>query len=181
MRSATGANVQDENGIILLNVLADDSLNAGGFLNGGNAYTLVEEIDACSLILVKKDEAGALLSGVSFQLDRLIPTTGTWEAFQSGTTDSNGRLVFEDLVYGTYRVTELSTGDGTSLLKEPIVVSLPGAEGNDVVLDVTNAALLAMPFTGGLGTTPFLLCGVTIMLCAAIIWLNINHRDKRKL
>lgn len=40
-------------------------------------------------------------------------------------TDADGKVFFDNLDQGTYQITEIKTLDGNSLLKEPIIVTVP--------------------------------------------------------
>lgn len=71
--------------------------------------------------LVKYEADGITpLKNVSYRLEG----TETGEVY-TAVTDENGVAVWEDLVPQHYRITEISTVEGMSLLKEPVEVTLP--------------------------------------------------------
>lgn len=105
-------------------------------------------------------------------------------------TDENGELAFEDLDQGKYQITEVKTAPGQSLLKEPIIVTLPMTMTDeeadeyenvdfstanfdesytdawffyDCLYEITNTANFVVPTTGGLGTWTLGLVGAGVI------------------
>ena len=107
----------------------------------------------------------------------------------TGTTDSNGEIRFSNLDQGTYRITEIRTSPGHTLLKDPIYVKLPIRWGEDdsddasgnvddscaksdgatgtllffsCLYEITNTAVLRLPMTGSSGTWTYGFAGMAI-------------------
>ena len=114
-----------------------------------------------------REDKNGVLPGVTFTLQNKETQETTKK-----TTDKNGQIVFDDLMPGSYTVTEVKTKDGYSLLKEPVEITLPyqltdeeareqQADTKKAVqydgdwyfyalsLDVTDEAVLRLPMTGG--------------------------------
>ena len=97
----------------------------------------------CAVHLLKysspDDEYGGMpLEGVQFKLtfleETIPPTSNISPDFDRllkvgesiiRTTDMNGEVSFENLDHGKYQITEVKTQGGYSLLKDPIIVTLP--------------------------------------------------------
>lgn len=143
-------------------------------LQGGNKFTGYNTPVFGSIKLKKYDSDGKTpLAGVTFQC-----VGKTVEDVYTATTDSNGEIVFDNLYPDVYTITETSTVDGHTLLKEPIVVEVPmrvteeyinefNVDRDSVTYDpaddiyyiheftyeITNDVTFKMPMSGGL-TTP---------------------------
>lgn len=117
-----------------------------------------------SITLSKVDASGQAVSGVGFRLD-IQNTDGTWSKVAEGVTDGSGCVQFSNLLVGTYRVVETSTGEGLSLLTEPFKISIDTAN-LDMAYTVMDQPILRMPHTGGMGNSPFLMVGF-LFLCGA--------------
>lgn len=79
------------------------------------------------------------LKGAKFKIERITETDGK-ESYESAKadgsdyiieTDENGIAVFEGLKEGKYRITEVQSPKGYSLLANPIEVTLPYVTSND--------------------------------------------------
>lgn len=64
------------------------------------------------------------LKGAKFKLEQK-QEDGTWKKVEEAETDGKGITQMENLPYGRYRLTELETVNGYSLLKEPIEIAIP--------------------------------------------------------
>lgn len=143
-------------------------------LQGGNKFTGYNTPVFGSIKLKKYDSDGkSPLADVTFQC-----VGKTVEDVYTATTDSNGEIVFDNLYPDVYTITETSTVDGHTLLKEPIVVEVPmrvteeyinefNVDRDSVTYDpaddiyyiheftyeITNDVTFKMPMSGGL-TTP---------------------------
>lgn len=124
-------------------------------------------------------------------------------------TDENGDVFFDNLDQGTYQITEIKTLDGNSLLKEPIIVTVPmtmteqeaNTYGNvdftsakedvnysgkwyfyECLFEVTNNATFKMPMTGDSGTWKYGFAGfgIIIVICAGFAICNIKTQKTRK-
>lgn len=169
-------------------------------LQGGNKFTGYNTPVFGSIKLKKYDSDGKTpLAGVTFQC-----VGKTVEDVYTATTDSNGEIVFDNLYPDVYTITETSTVDGHTLLKEPIVVEVPmrvteeyinefNVDRDSVTYDpaddiyyiheftyeITNDVTFKMPMSGGL-TTPMtfvpLIAGMGIMGGLGVV----GFRKKRK-
>lgn len=190
----SGQSIADENGIVILNVTQDE-IGGTGFLQGGNAYTKEESFRDCSITLHKRDDAGQIMSGAKFRLEILNPETGEYDPLKTGATDSNGQLVFDRLVYGTYRITETASAGSGSLLAEPIEITLPVTDvadagtstptytedGTSYFCDITftvQNGIIVMPRAGGIGVIPVICTGIICVCLAAGFYLTTRRRRK---
>ncbi len=128
--SSDGDLLSDTNGIVLLQVLEDGTIENGAALEYTN-ITVVDEYISTRLTLHKTCEDGHDLSGVSYLLQIWNESGQCWDDYDTQETDSEGMVYFTDLVFGDYRVTELgpvycdTCGTSLSLLAEPIDLTLP--------------------------------------------------------
>lgn len=159
-----------------------------------------------SLRVLKKDmTTGEALEGVSFQLQYKV-SDDTWQAVtvtvNAGTTEEeetdilttgeSGSCKFADLPYGEYRLIEVKTLAGYTLLKEPVAIVLDREgssytvngeevqiEDNTISITITNSQNLVLPSTGGGGIIPMLASGIGLC-CAAGLGYLCSMRKKRK-
>lgn len=90
-------------------------------------------------------------------------------------TDANGNVVVEGLDVGTYTFTEITAPEGYSVNETPLAIELDITEeedGNAVAIftaadTMADTKLIALPSTGGMGTTIFTIGGVAIIIAAA--------------
>ncbi len=124
----------------------------------------------------------------------------------NATVDANGQLVLEGLAEGEYQIKELVAPTGYHLLAEPITVTItcteptevvdgteecvwsveianpndenvtPAVEDGIITLAITNQAGNELPFTGGMGTTLFVVIGLALMVGAAVAVILINKK-----
>lgn len=124
-------------------------------------------------------------------------------------TNENGEVVFDNLDQGKYQITEVKTVPGQSLLKEPIIVTLPmtmtDEEANeydnvdfstanfdesytdawffyDCLFEITNTANFVVPTTGGLGTWTIglLAAGVLVVVGLGLVGYEFVLQKRRK-
>lgn len=133
------------------------------------------------------------LAGVTFKLVGLEDGTEL-----TGVTDSNGEIIWNELIPQNYVITEVSTVDGYSLLKDNIEITLPiemtveeiaenGADINKAVYDevagkycfydatitVGETVTFSMPMTGDNQTVAYLVLGFAFaLICGglALAW-----------
>lgn len=139
------------------------------------------------------------LKGVDFQLQK---ANDTWqpvtdETPRSGSTDTEGKLVFSNLAEGKYLLTETKTLPGYTLLKEPVKINIPYiveespdtgtsyVASDDIVgvtdgeqtkyynltYTITNGQSFDLPQTGGTTTGRFMRCGAVLSVTAAGVLL----------
>ena len=188
-----------------------------------NAKAWYEELERCRINLKKYEADGKTpIAGVEFEIkflkQAIVPTSKMHPNFKRllkegestvRHTDENGVVFFDNLDQGTYQITEIKTLDGNSLLKEPIIVTVPmtmteqeaNAYGNvdftsakedvnysgkwyfyECLFEVTNNATFKMPMTGDSGTWKygFIGFGTIVAICAAFAVCNIKTQKTRK-
>ena len=104
-----------------------------------------------SLTIRKIDATGGPLAGAELLLE--TSTDGqSWTEIGKSTTDSTGAAKWEELTLGAkYRVTELKTPAGYTLLPEPVSVDALTPDAPDITVTLCNNAGFVLPFTGGRG------------------------------
>ena len=176
-----------------------------------------------SITIKKKDDDGqSPLAGVKFMLEFLKaknpptadanPNPSYTPLLKEGesitaTTDFSGIIKWENLDEGEYRITEIETVPGHTLLPEPILVTLPLVmteeevqqgnvdtskgtfdEGysnnwffNDLTYEVTNSAQFVMPTTGASGFWKYGLIGMGTMaaIVVGVIVYDTSKKQKR--
>ena len=160
--------------------------NSSGSYDFSFSFTAYNDelIQTGSLTIIKKD-GSTPLAGVSFVLTDSQGKVqkvsqnkdGSYVPSSSGSqtmvTDKNGKIVVNDLPFGTYLVTEVSTADGSyTLLPTSFSVTLPtkdktGNDQLDLTYTVLNNSSFTLPKTGGtsISWTP----GVGLLLMAAML------------
>lgn len=96
-------------------------------LKGGNEYIFKDETVPLKITLKKFDENNKALAGVTFHIESekgIAEKQPGWVADK--TTGPDGIVEWTDMYPDTYTITEVKTPDGKTLLKDPIVVDLPG-------------------------------------------------------
>jgi len=152
-----------------------------------------------SLMIQKNGDDGKGLEGVVFQLEKMN-TEGKWELIttENNTTDGKGQLKYEGLYPGKYKLTELSTVAGNSLLAEPVIITLPyssdTAEGEpsytednqryylNLTYTIENGQVFATPVSGGLGAGWYLIMGGGVATLAVLaLWAGAIYRRRQRL
>ena len=99
-------------------------------INNGDVIT--NELVRGGFELTKKSETGEILADVEFELySKFKEHLGTF------TTDENGKIKVENLIYGDYLLVETKTVNRHQLLDEPIKISIR-KDGEIVEFDVEN-------------------------------------------
>ena len=164
-----------------------------------NAYDTPRKGSIC---LYKKDAKGFRrpLKGVIFEM-KGVQTGDVY----TGTTDTEGKIEWKDLIAQTYRITEIKTKEGYHLLKEEIEVTLPleksleeweesDADLSKAVYDevtkmygfydltyhIDNAAEFSMPVTGGSGKMLYVFLIIGMSAAGTGIILFCQRRKDRK-
>ena len=176
-----------------------------------------------SITIKKKDDDGqSPLSGVKFMLEFIkAKSTPTADANPNpsytpllkegesvtATTDSAGTIKWENLDEGEYRITEIETVPGHTLLPEPIEITLPlvmteqevqqgnvdTSKGtfddgysnnwffNDLTYEVTNSSTLDMPMTGAGGFWKYGFIGIGTMasMVGGVVAYDMQKKRKR--
>lgn len=185
-----------------------------------NAKAWYEELERCRINLKKYEADGKTpIAGVEFEIkfikQAIIPTSKMHPNFKRllkegestiRHTDENGDVFFDNLDQGTYQITEIKTLDGNSLLKEPIIVTVPmtmteqeaNAYGNvdftsakedvnysgkwyfyECLFEITNNATFKMPMTGDSGTWKYGFIGLGIVMAIGAGFVICNTKSKK--
>ena len=120
-----------------------------------------------SLIIRKVDVTGSPLAGAELLLE--TSTDGkSWTEVSKLTTDKTGVAQWTDLKLDTqYRVTETKAPAGYTLMTEPLFTGALDSDSPDVTITACNSAGFVLPFTGGVGFTPYILFAA-LMLCMGV-------------
>lgn len=138
------------------------------------------------------------LGGAQFKLEKLVEVDGKQEidsSFDPITiiTSGNGEAIFDNLEWGTYRITEIEAPEGYKISKKGIeIVEVNGdsQENLDIKITIKNDKAYILPVTGGRGINIIIsvvVCLLTIMTAIKIKIFNTRipgmpkRRNKRKL
>ncbi len=139
------------------------------------------------LVITKQDaqDAGIKLGGVEFKLEKQDAELS--ETKTGKTAEETGELTFADLTPGSYRLTEIKTAEGYTLLAEPIEFTLtadgqcrrgdetfgkitPGADGvYNIALTVYNRKGFTLPHTGADAPSLWLLIGLPALVAVLLV------------
>ena len=185
-----------------------------------NAKAWYEELERCRVNLKKYEADGKTpIAGVEFEIkflkQAIAPTSKMHPNFKRllkegestiRHTDENGDVFFDNLDQGIYQITEIKTLDGNSLLKEPIIVTLPmtmtedeaNEYGNvnyetakedvnysgkwyfyECLYEITNNAVFKMPMTGDDGRWKYGFIGLGIVMAISAGFVICNTKSKK--
>ena len=132
-----------------------------------------------SLIIRKVDVTGSPLAGAELLLE--TSTDGkSWTEVSKLTTDKTGVAQWTDLKLDTqYRVTETKAPAGYTLMTEPLFTGALDSDSPDVTITACNSAGFVLPFTGGVGFTPYILFAA-LMLCMGVYFCKKSDFMKEK-
>lgn len=86
------------------------------------------------------------------------------------TTGADGKAILYGLAYGDYYLVETKAPDGYRLLPQPTKFTVNESSHQDAaVLTIANAGGVALPTTGGTGTTIFTVLGAVLACTAAVL------------
>ena len=130
-----------------------------------------------SLTVRKVDVTGSPLAGAELLLE--TSTDGqTWTEVGKITTDSTSVAKWENLKIGAqYRVTETKAPAGYTLLTEPLFTGALDSSNRDIIITACNSAGFVLPFTGGVGFTPYILFAA-LMLCMGVYFCKKSNIKK---
>ena len=119
------------------------------------------------LTVRKVDVTGSPLAGAELLLE--TSTDGqTWAEVSKITTDKTGVAKWDNLKIGVqYRITEVKAPAGYTLMMEPLFTGTLDNTNPDVTITACNSAGFVLPFTGGVGFTPYILFAA-LMLCMGV-------------
>ena len=87
-------------------------------------------------------------------------------------TNGQGKAQFEDLTYGTYRLTETKAPEGYKLLSEPIEIIVNEStlgEHRIIKMTIKNTKKNILPATGGNGAKIIIINGILLLSIAYMI------------
>lgn len=122
-----------------------------------------------SIKIIKTDEEGERLAGASFLLENEDGTVS-----EELTTDDTGEIVFEDLDWGEYTVTEVKAPEGYRLKLKPLTFTIDADHLSKEVTVVNEANDWEIPETGGIGTLGFYGAGIGLIILG--FWLVHKRR-----
>ena len=129
---------------------------------GKDTYVDVTNVQQFGAIrLYKSSSQGLEMSGVQFRLE--IFGNDSWAVWKDAVTDADGAAFFTDLpLYDSdkkpirYRLTEIQTRNGFSLMPDPVWEgTLEGKDNFEIVLGIVNSPAMELPRTGGAGIMVF--------------------------
>ena len=129
---------------------------------GKDTYVDVTNVQQFGAIrLYKSSSQGLEMSGVQFRLE--IFGNDSWGVWKDAVTDADGAAFFTDLpLYDSdkkpirYRLTEIQTRNGFSLMPDPVWEgTLEGKDNFEIVLGIVNSPAMELPRTGGAGIMVF--------------------------
>ena len=129
---------------------------------GKDTYVDVTNVQQFGVIrLYKSSSQGLEMAGVQFRLE--IFGNDSWGVWEDAVTDADGAAFFTDLpLYDSdkkpirYRLTEIQTRNGFSLMPDPVWEgTLEGKDNFEIVLGIVNSPAMELPRTGGAGIMVF--------------------------
>ena len=119
------------------------------------------------------DDTSTKLPGAEFKLEKLKEVGGEKQVdntfvARTGTTGekgtaTEGQVKFENLEYGTYRITEIKAPQGYNLLAAPQEIEI--TENNiDYAGELSNRSVTSLPDTGSIGRYGLIVLGIAILL-----------------
>ena len=140
----------------------------------------VEKIDSFYTVLKRVEMLTVNpLSGIRFLLESSADQVN-WQEVSAAETGADGAVCWENLTADGstyYRVTEVQTAEGMTLLTEPLFVGTLDAGSHDITITACNNAGFALPFTGGTGFTIYILFAA-LMLCMGVYFCKKSTTKK---
>ena len=131
-----------------------------------------------SLTVRKVDVTGSPLAGAELLLETSADGQ-TWTAVGKITTDKTGITKWDDLKIGAqYRVTETKAPAGYTLMTEPLFTGTLDSDNPDVTITACNSAGFVLPFTGGVGFTPYILFAALALMAGVYFCKKSNIKEK---
>lgn len=92
----------------------------------------------------------------------------------NGTTNSDGKAIFENLSYGTYKLVETKAPNGYRILTKPIEVKVTG-DNEHITFTVENSKNgWNLPHAGGIGPGIFSIIGAIVMI--SVLFMQMKKR-----
>lgn len=196
--------VKDEDGTVVDTLVTDENgeatsidLDVGDYtleeveapygyeLSQGQNFTITVEADSTktikitnkqlkgSITILKVDEDG---NAITSEDATFIIRDKDGNEVANGTTDADGKIVFDNLPVGEYQIVETKAPEGYSLLRNPIDVEITPDELHITETVVNSEKGWSIPSTGGMGVWYFFGIGLFLMLAASVLFF----RQKRK-
>ena len=154
------ANLKEKQGnTIKINNIAQIS-NEQGIIETYEYEITNSKYGSITLTKVDSQNKSKTLAGSKFKIEKEGDTSFTE---QTQETTSAGQVVFANLKYGKYKITELQAPTGYNMLTQPIEIELTG-EQPDYVATVANNAQTNLPQTGGIGRIILIIDGVLLII-----------------
>ena len=127
---------------------------------------------------VDKEDNSKLIEGATFKVEKLDDKGNVDSTYniEEQTTGEEGKVLFEGLEVGKYRVTEIKAPSGYELLKNSIEVEVTG-ENRDIKLTAENELKLILPLTGDTNNIIGLIIIGAIMIGISVI-LFVKYEGK---
>ena len=139
-------------------------------------YVYKKVVGSVEITKVDKNDNSKVIEGAVFKIEK-IDTSGNidteFEAKEM-TTGSNGKVLFEGLEVGKYRVTEIKAPENYELQKESIEVEVT-KENRDIKLVAENELKLILPETGSINYTAIFAISGLLIISVSII---LNKKSK---
>lgn len=137
----------------------------------GAGFEVTREGETTPLTFVKDENAQIYTYDKEGQITEIV-------------TDENGEVVIKGLNIGTYVFTEKTAPEGYSVNETPSEATLTvNEEATEIFTATTTMAdtkLLALPGTGGIGTTIFTVGGCAVMIAAAFLFFANRRKEESK-
>ena len=118
-----------------------------------------------------KDDTSKLLEGATYRIEKLDEEGNIDNTFvsQEKTTGKDGKVEFNELTVGKYRITEIKAPQGYKLSKDYLEVEIT-KEQREVYVLATNVLELILPRTGGNGSSiVMIIVGIISITLASMI------------
>ena len=127
---------------------------------------------------VDKEDNSKLIEGATFKVEKLDDkgNVDSTYSIEEQTTGADGKVKFEGLEVGKYRVTETKAPSGYELLEKSIEVEITG-ENRDIKLTAENELKLILPLTGDTNNTIGIIIIGAIMIGISVI-LFVKYEGK---
>src|SRR5699024_4205686 len=112
-------------------------------------YVYSKVIRSVEITKEDKEDSNKVIEEATFKIEKIDEDGNVDNSFEAKelTTGENGKVKFEGLEVGRYRVTEIKAPDGYELLDSSIEIEIT-KENRDVRLTAENELKLVLPETG---------------------------------
>lgn len=156
------------------------------------AFTITNDTYRTMLRLIKTNLGGGIrLEGAVFMLEHLIDGEVDSDfVVRTATTNADGMIVFDNLKYGDYRLTEVQPPGGYEEMTTPIYLTILSngtvavqehayaiAGNTAYTIQVLNEQMRPLPSTGGEGTGGFVVGGLLLMAAATTTLFRKRKED----